>query len=44
MLNERRNHSYMMRTEPLFQEAMQLTAAFRARVGIPVQRPVDKAK
>ncbi len=34
ILNERGGHSYMMRTEPLFEEAMKQTREFLARAGI----------
>jgi acetyl esterase len=34
ILSERGSHSYMMRTEALFQEAMQQTAAFLEKAGI----------
>jgi acetyl esterase/lipase len=33
MLHERGNHSYMMRTQPLFEEAMRQTADFLAKYG-----------
>jgi acetyl esterase/lipase len=34
ILNERGGHSYMMRTEPLFEEAMRQTREFLARAGL----------
>jgi acetyl esterase/lipase len=37
ILNKRGGHSYMMRTQPLFDEAMQQTAEFLEKVGIPVK-------
>jgi acetyl esterase/lipase len=36
ILHKRGNHSYMMRTEPLFDEAMRQTRDFLARAGISV--------
>lgn len=37
ILHGRGNHSYMMRTEPLFTEAMQQTTDFLAKCGIPAK-------
>lgn len=38
ILNQKGSHSYMMRTQPLFDEAMQQTAEFLAKQGLPVAR------
>ena len=38
ILNDRGNHSYMMRTEPLFTEAMQQTTDFLDKCGIAAPR------
>jgi acetyl esterase len=37
ILSEKGNHSYMMRTEPLFMEAMQQTMAFLKKAGVKVE-------
>ena len=44
ILNERGNHSYMMRTQPLFDEAMQQTTDFLAKCGIAVAVPNRNSK
>jgi acetyl esterase len=41
ILNQRGSHSYMMRTQPLFDEAMQQTADFLGQHGLPVSRPPE---
>lgn len=38
ILHKRGNHSYIVRTAPLFDEAMQQTAAFLARCGLAAWR------
>jgi acetyl esterase len=44
ILHERGNHSYMMRTQPLFDEAMQQTGDFLAKCGIAVAVPDRNSK
>ncbi|HEV7405841.1 MAG TPA: alpha/beta hydrolase [Chthoniobacteraceae bacterium] len=41
ILSPRGSHSYMMRTQPLFDEAMQQTADFLGKHGLPVTRPPE---
>jgi hypothetical protein len=40
ILNQRGSHSYMMRTQPLFDEAMQQTHDFLAKAGFKDPTPI----